>query len=99
VEIKYFESPTAPATSVAEVNDHAVLATLSNLRKLGLAVVSSGDALNLVPDTHIWCDGALFISRPLNKKSWTIRQALRDSERLVRQVQRNQKPQPQAEVA
>jgi hypothetical protein len=99
VEIKYFDRPTVPPTSSIEVNDRAVVATLSTLRKLGLSVISTGNALDLVPDAHIWCEGALYISRPLNRKSWTIRQALRDSEVLVRQVQRKQKPEPQPEVA
>jgi hypothetical protein len=98
-QIKYYQAPTAPATFEAEVNNQVVLSLLAELRRAGLCFVSSGEALHLVPDAHIWCDGSLFIARPLSKKNWTIRQALRDSEELVRQIQRRQNPQSQAEVA
>jgi len=88
--IEYAEAPTAPATSDTQTDDQAVRSTLATLRELGLSVVFSGEALQLVPDAHIWTGGALYLVRPLNKKSWTIRQGLRDAEQIVRRVQQQQ---------
>jgi len=97
--ITYADSPTAPATSATEMDDQAVQSTLIELRALGLTVISSGDALQLVPDAHIWVGGALYLVRPLNRRSWTIRQALRDAEQIVRRVQRQHESFSQSEVA
>ena len=77
---------TAPGTA-ATVNDELVLATLAALRKAGLRTIPSGDYLTLVPDAHLWVDGTLYLVRPLTQRSWTVRQALRDAEHIVRTVQ------------
>jgi hypothetical protein len=39
-----------------------------------------------VPDTHVWVGDLLYFVRPMNRRSWTNRQALRDAERIVRMV-------------
>jgi hypothetical protein len=41
----------------------------------------------LVPDALLWVNGALYLVRPLTRRSWTVRQAMRDAERIVRDVQ------------
>jgi hypothetical protein len=97
--IKYVNAPTAPGTAEAHIEDEAVRATLSTLQGLGLSVVTAGDALQLIPTTHFWTGEALYIVRPLNRRSWAIRQALRDAEQIVRGVQRQYNSLSQSEVA
>jgi len=63
------------------------LATLNLLRSTGLRTIASGDYMALVPDVQCWLDGSLYMVRPLTKRSWTMRQALRDAEQIVRSVQ------------
>ena len=55
------------------VDNQLVQITLTELRRLGLSVVFSGDGLQLIPDTHIWTNGILYLVRLLNRRSWTIR--------------------------
>jgi hypothetical protein len=90
---------TAPATSETLVDNQLVQITLTELRRLGLSIVFSGDRLQLIPDTHIWTNGILYLVRLLNRRSWTIRQALRDAEQIVRNVQRRLGEVAQPEVA
>jgi hypothetical protein len=99
VRIEYADAPTAPATSATQIDNQTVHSILSELRKLGLSVVFSGEALQLVPDAHIWTKGTLYLVRPLTRRSWTIRQALRDAEQIVRRVQRKNETFSQSEVA
>lgn len=87
VGIEYVPGKTAPATSTAQIDDELVQETLATLRRLGLSIVPSGNSLQLVPDAHIWTKGVLYIARPLTRRSWTMRQALRDAEHIVRDVQ------------
>lgn len=87
VRISYAERPTSAPKVATQVNDDLVLATLAQLRGAGLRAIPSGEALTLVPDAHIWIDGALYLVRPLTQRSWTVRQALRDAEHIVRTVQ------------
>lgn len=99
VRIDYMADETAPPASEALVNDDLVHATLRSLRRHGLAMVPSGDALHLVPDTWIWANGTLYLVRPLTRRSWTLRRALRDAEAIVGDVQRRLRGQTPAEVA
>ncbi|KHS45840.1 N-6 DNA methylase [Novosphingobium subterraneum] len=75
------------AEYAAQVSDELVLLTLDQLRRSGLRTLHSGDFLTLVPDARFWVDGTLYLVRPLTKRSWTVRQALRDATRIVRDVQ------------
>ena len=99
VRIDYTPKKSAPATAVARIDDQVVRATLSELRQLGLKIIPSGDALQLIPDTHIWTNGALYIVRLLARRNWTLRQALRDAEHIVRMVQHRQMSSSRSEVA
>lgn len=99
VRIEFTSKKTAPATAVARIDDELVQTTLSELRRSGLTVIPSGDALQLVPDVHVWTNGALYLVRPLTRRSWTLRQALRDAEHIVRTVQNWQEPSNRPEVA
>jgi hypothetical protein len=85
--VRYAEQPTEAPVVDTEISDELVLATLDRLRAEGLRAVPSGNFLTLVPDAHLWVGGALYIVRPVNRRSWTIRQALRDAEHIVRDVQ------------
>lgn len=70
-----------------EIKDGVARQTLDYLRKAGLHIITFGNPLSLVPDVHLWLDGTFYLVRPLNRRSWTVRQALRDAEFIVRQVQ------------
>ena len=87
VRISYAENGQAVTAADASIDDELVLETLSALRKSGLRTIPSGDHLSLVPDAHLWIDGSLYLVRPLTQRSWTVRQALRDAEHIVRTVQ------------
>ncbi|MWB79696.1 N-6 DNA methylase [Pseudooceanicola sp. 216_PA32_1] len=87
VRISYKEKPTSAPVVETQVSDALVLQTLEQLRISGLKAIPLGDSLTLVPDAHIWIDQSLYLVRPLTKRNWTIRQALRDAEQIVRTVQ------------
>lgn len=87
VKVSYAEKGRAAPGVAAAVNDELVIETLATLRKAGLRTVPLGDHLALVPDAHLWIDGSLYLVRPLMQRSWTVRQALRDAEHIVRTVQ------------
>ena len=99
VRVEYTPKKTAPGTAVARADEQVVHATLAELRQLGLAVIPSGDALRLIPDTRIWMNGKLYLVRLLARRNWTRRQALRDAEHIVRTVQDRQTLSNQPEVA
>ena len=90
VRIAYDGGQTSPSNTDATVSDHLVMLTLKELRNAGLRTVSSGTALDLVPDAHVWIGELLYFVRPMNRRSWTDRQALRDAEHIVRMVSRHQ---------
>ena len=87
VRVEHVRDETADAEIDTGVDDHVVLQTLELLRAAGLRRIRSGTSLILVPDAHIWLDGSLYLVRPATKRSWTVRQALRDAEHIVRLVQ------------
>lgn len=87
VRVTYAEKPTGAPIVHTRVNDDLVLLTLTQLRDAGLRTIPAGDSLTLIPDAHLWTDGCLYLVRPLTQRSWTVRQALRDAEHIVRSVQ------------
>lgn len=87
VRVDYGRQKTADPEIDAVVDDTVVLQTLSMLRRAGLRRIWSAPSLSLVPDTHIWLDGSLYLVRPATKRNWTLRQALRDAEHIVRLAQ------------
>jgi hypothetical protein len=87
VRVSYAEEPTDAPVVNTTVNDDLVVETLVQLRNVGLRAIPSGDSLTLIPDAHVWIDGSLYLVRPLTQRSWTVRQALRDAEHIVRTVQ------------
>lgn len=87
VRVTYAEQPTEAPVVGTEVSDELVLETLARLRAAGLRAIPSGDLLTLLPDVHLWIDGSLYLVRTLSQRSWTVRQALRDAEHIVRNVQ------------
>ncbi|CAH0353847.1 MULTISPECIES: N-6 DNA methylase [Sphingomonadaceae] len=89
VRVRYRPDVTdKPVLDRSQIDDALVLATVAQLREAGLTVIPSGDAMQLVPDTQIWNGGDLYLVRPLARRSWTVRHALRDAEQMVRTVQR-----------
>jgi hypothetical protein len=99
VRIDYTPDRTAPATATAQIDDQLVETTLSELRRLGLTIIPSGAPLQLVPDAHIWTNGAVYLVRSLTRRSWSLRRALRDAEHIVRTVQSRREPSNRPEVA
>jgi len=87
VRISYVDGESDDPQVETVISDNLVAASLAALREAGLRTIPAGDYLTLVPDAHIWFDGALYLARPLTKRSWTLRQAMRDAERIVRTVQ------------
>ena len=87
VRVDYVRDQTADPEIDALVDDNVVLQTLATLRGTGLRRIWSAPSLSLIPDTHIWLHGSLYLVRPATKRNWTVRQALRDAEHIVRLVQ------------
>lgn len=87
VRIIYKEKPTAAPVVEVKVSDELVFQTLAQLREFGLRAIPLGDSLTLVPDAHVWINSSLYLVRPLTRRNWTLRQALRDAEQIVRTVQ------------
>lgn len=98
VRITYDPKPTSAPTVETKISDDLVLTALHDLREAGLRRVIFGETLSLVPDAHLWIDDALYLVRPLTHRNWTIRQALRDAEHIVRNVQKQASNKP-VEVA
>ena len=99
VRIKYTSGDAAPGAVATRVDDQVVRATLAELRSLGLMNLPSGDVFQLIPDAHLWTNGVLYLARLLARRNWTIRQALRDAEHIVRTVQERQQFAGRSEVA
>ncbi len=99
VRITYADQPTAAPKVDSTIDDELVLTTLAQLRSAGLRAIPAGESLTLVPDAHIWIEGSLYLVRPLTQRSWTIRQAFRDAEHIVRTVQARAGSSMPAEVA
>lgn len=64
----------------------AVAALLGAMRSASLSPLPRGDLLQASLDTFVWTDSALFIARPLVRRSWLERSALRDAQRIVEMV-------------
>ena len=65
------------------------MALLNQARADGFGRVSAGFGLGLAPDAFVWTDDALIIARPLTRRNFSLRQAFRDAETIVEQVQFN----------
>ena len=91
VRVDYSRTKTRGPEIQALIDDNVVLQTLELLRRAGLRRIRSGLSLGFVPDTHLWLNGSVYLVRPATKRSWTVRQALRDAEDIVRLAQ----PDPQ----
>ena len=87
VRVDYSPTEAHDPENHAHIDDDIVHQTLEQLHDAGLHRIQSGTSLSLVPDTHLWLNGSLYLVRPATKRSWTIRQALRDAEHIVRIVQ------------
>lgn len=87
VRVQFSEEDGEAAQVNTTISDELVLETLAQLRSAGLRALPAGDFLTLVPDAHLWIEGVLYLVRPLTRRSWTVRQAMRDAEYIVRDVQ------------
>jgi len=98
VRVSYVQHPTDKPEASIIINDDLVLATLAELQRVGLRAIPSGDFLTLIPDVHLWIDEFLYLVRPLARRNWTRRQALRDAEHIVRSVQTQTYDQKRSEM-
>lgn len=87
VRITHKERPTSAPSVKTTVDDDLVFETLGQLRISGLSAIPLADSLTFIPDAHIWINRSLHLVRPLTQRSWTVRQALRDAEHIVRTIQ------------
>ncbi len=88
VNIQFNESKQEKPDVEYLTNDTMVLSLLHHLRTSGLDRVSPDSRLELMPDTFVWTKTALMIARSMIRRSWSIRQAIRDAEHIVSDVQR-----------
>ena len=88
VRVQYLPEGTSPADVSCSVDDALVQETLQALRRETLDVLQRPDGLSWVPDQILWAPRGLYLVRPLTRGGWLLRTALRDAERIVRQVQR-----------
>lgn len=88
VRVQYLPEGTSPADVSCSVDDVLVQETLQALRREALDVVQRPDGLRWIPDQILWTPRGLYLVRPLTQRGWLLRTALRDAERIVRQVQR-----------
>jgi len=89
IKIQFKESKREKPNVEHLMDDEMILATLRQLRAIGLNRVPApaGGIMELMPDTFIWTNSALMIARPMIRRSWSIRQAIKDAEHIVRDVQ------------
>jgi len=87
VQICYNQDGTSRSKGNARSDGDAVLALLNQARANGFGRVSAGFGLGLAPDAFVWTNDALVIARPLTRRNFSLRQAFRDAEAIVQQVQ------------
>jgi hypothetical protein len=71
-----------------EQDNRAVEAIMEQLRKLELHPLSIGENMYFAPDTLIWTDDALLLVRPLIRRFWLRRTAIRDAVNIVKDIHR-----------
>lgn len=86
VRIQLLPEGTGDSTAETELDTALVEQTLAALRREGLGRVADGESWQLLPDTLIWAEHGLYLTRPLTRRGWLTRSALRDAERIVRDV-------------
>lgn len=89
VRVLYKGTTSKPATFKSDASDSVVQAVLRDLRAQGMDVIPAGETLQLIADSQFWLNDSLYLVRLLNRRSWTVRQALRDAESIVHTVQRH----------
>ena len=99
VRIEYLPNEEVSRATAARIDDEFVRSTIGRLRRYGLTLVPLGDVLHFAPDVHVWTNEALYLVRPLMRRLWTRRQALRDAEHIVRAVQNRRGPLTDLEAA
>lgn len=83
-----FNPKAARDASSVQIDDSAVHATLQEMRRSDLLPAKRGELMQFGADTFVWTDRALYVVRPLIRRCWLDRSALRDAERIVEMVQR-----------
>lgn len=86
VRIQLLPDGTDGSTVEAGLDTALVAKTLATLRQEGLVRIADGESRQLLPDTLIWTEHGLYLTRPMTRRGWLTRSALRDAERIVRDV-------------
>lgn len=78
-----------------EQSDRAVLVLVEKLNAAGLLPMELAGEWYFAPETIIWADTDLYFVRPLSRRFWLRRTALRDAMRIVQAVQSGSAPEQQ----
>jgi len=68
-------------------NDQAVVATLKALAQAGVAPMELAEGFYFSPDSIFWLDQDMYLVRPLLRRFWLERAAIRDSRSVVLKAQ------------
>lgn len=96
VRIQYLPEGRSREGIATHIDDALVNETLRALRREGLDQLKETMDMSLLPDRHLWTPRGLYLVRPLIQRCWLLRTALRDAERIVRDVQRHRNADPVA---
>lgn len=87
VRVQYLPNGTTSADVDTRIDDALLQETLRAIQRDQLNEVVGPGAMTVMTDQRIWTPRGLYFVRPLTQRSWLIRTALRDAERIVRDVQ------------
>ncbi len=87
IELKDIKRSISAKVKVEEDNQ-AVETIVTKLQKLDLLQMTVGEYMYFAPDTLIWTDEALLLVRPLIRRFWLRRTAIRDAANIVKDIHR-----------
>jgi hypothetical protein len=76
--------------AIVQIENAGVYATLRQLSKDLLTEQVAGELVQLTPDTLFWTATAVYLVRPLIRRTWMERTAYKDAERIVRDIHAQQ---------
>ncbi|RUW53762.1 MAG: DNA methylase [Mesorhizobium sp.] len=85
-KIEYDSNADAVDTAGAKVDADLVRTLLAQIQQSEVLGPRETEGINFMPTLEIWFDGKFYVARPLQRRNWTVRMALRDADRLVEAV-------------
>lgn len=95
VRVEVTSRPPRTTPSVIE-DDRKVEQLLEQLRAYQLSEFPLTEDFHFIPDVFIWTDSSLYLVRPLVRRHWLERTAMRDARRIVEAIQRETHTERQA---